>query len=283
MPYANGFNGDQKNLEIILKTLEAKTYAIPGVTVNADLQVTSMGETAYFYVQGAPSAAGSHTLGTKLTETSSGVKRIDVSLATGYGIHTIIPNANYATVAPDVVEAKVAQESVKKSNLFNEEFVVQLTTDAVAKTYTKDKTALPALLEAIGTFKKDNKANALKPTGVLASVDFYNDLLIDLKGRSTDRTDDILFDGQIVMVAGIPVIECVDLTAVEFILVHAEGVAAPVNVNSLLIVDGTAAGYPASALISGEMGRGFKVVKYADQPVLGSGGYHVAKVTEALS
>ena len=283
MAYANGFNGDQKGLDIILKTLEAKTYAIPGIIVNGDLSVTAMGESAYFYIQGAPSVAGSHTLGTKLTETSSGVKRISIDLSTGYGLHTVIPFANYATVAPDVVEKKVAQESVKRANLFNEEFITALLAGASAKTYTKTLVGLAAFLEAVGTFKVDNKANAIKPTGALVTVAFYNALINDLKSRSTERTDGLLFDGSILTVSGIPVIECVDLTGVDFVLVHAEGVAAPINVQTLNVVDATAAGYPSGVLISGEMGRGFKVVAFADQPVLGAGGYHVAKFTEALA
>ena len=281
MSYSNGFNGDLKGLDIILKTLEAKTYALPGIIVNGDLSVTAMGESAYFYIQGAPSAAGSHTLGTKLTETSSGVKRISIDLSEGYGLHTVIPFANFATVAPDVVEKKVAQEALKRANLFNEEFVTALVAGATAKTYTNGLTGLKAFLEAVGTFKVDNKANALKPTGALVSVAFYNALIDDLKGRSTERTDGLLFDGNMITISGIPVVECVDLSGVDFVLVHAEGVAAPVNVQTLNVVDATAAGYPSGVLISGEMGRGFKVVAFADQPVLGAGGYHVAKFTEA--
>ena len=280
--FANGFQGDTKGLDIILKTLEAKSYAIPGITVNSELAVTSMGESAYFYIQGATSAVGSHTLGTKLTETSSGVKRISIDLSQGYAIHTVIPHANYATVAPDVVEKKIAQEALKRSNLYNEDFVTAILAGAKAKTYTKTLVGLKAFLEAVGTFKKDNKVNALQPTGALVSVDFYNALIDDLKGRSTERTDGLLFDGNMIVVRGIPVIECVDLVGADFVLVHAEGTAAPINIQTLFVVDGTVAGYPGSVLISGEMGRGFKVVAFADQAVLGANGYHVAKFTEAV-
>jgi len=273
------FNGDHKALDIILKTLEAKTYAIPGLTTNSDLQVTAAGEFGYFYIQGAPSVAGSHTLGTKLTETSSGVKKISIDLSTGYGLHTVIPHVNYATVAPDVVEKKIAQESVKRANLFNEEFLTAIVAGATAKNCAQNLTGLAAFLDGVATFKVDNKANYLKPTAALASVAFYNTLINDLKGRSTDRTDGLLFDGNSIVISGIPVIECVDLTAVPFILIHAEGVAAPINIQTLFVVDGTAAGYPGSVLISGELGRGFKVVTYSDQPVLGSGGYHVSKLS----
>lgn len=279
--FANGFQGDINSLNVILPTLNAKTYIIPGVTVNADLNVTSMGEQAYFYVQSAPTAAGSHTLGGKLTETSAGVKRIPVDLSEGYGIHTVLPHVNFATVEASVVESKVIQETLKRANLFNEEFVAALVTGAKAKTYTKDLKGTAALLEAIGTFKKDNKANALRPTGALVTVDFYNALIEDVKNRSTERTDGLLFDGNVLTIAGIPVIESVDLTGVDFVLIHAEGVGAIINVQSLFVVDSTAAGYPGGLLISGEMGRGFEVVDYAKQPVLGANGYHVAKFTEA--
>lgn len=279
--FANGFQGDINSLNVILPTLNAKTYIIPGVTVNADLNVTSMGEQAYFYVQNAPTAAGSHTLGGKLTEQSAGVKRIAVDLSTGYGIHTVLPHVNFATVAASVVESKVIQETLKRANLFNEEFVAALLAGATAKTYKKDAKGTAALLDAIGVFKKDNKANALRPTGALVTVDFYNELIEDVKNRSTERTDGLLFDGNVLTIGGVPVIESVDLVGVDFILIHAEGVGAIINVQSLFVVDSTAAGYPGGLLISGELGRGFEVVNATKQPVLGVGGYHVAKFTEA--
>lgn len=278
MAYANGFNGDVKSLDIILKTLEAKTYAIPGVIVNGDTQVSVAGEVGYIYTHGLASAAGSHTLGTQLTPTSSGVKRIDISLANGYGISSVIPYANFATVGPDVVESKIAQEAMVRANLFNTDLVAALVGGAEAKTYTKDATALAGLLDAFKTFKTDNKDSGLKPTGVLASVDFYNKLLSELVSRNTDRTDEFLYDGDIIMVGGIPVIESVDLAAsdAEFIVVNAEGIAAPVNIKTLFVTDGTAAGYPGSTLISGEMGVGFKVLDNDDAEALGDDGYYAA-------
>lgn len=279
--FANGFQGDINSLNVILPTLNAKTYIIPGVTVNGDLNVTSMGEQAYFYVQNAPNVGANHKLGGKLSEQTAGVTRIAVDLSEGYGIHTVLPHVNFATVQASVVESKVVQETLKRANLFNEEFVEALVAGAQTKTYKKGAKGTAALLDAIGTFKKDNKGNALKPTGALVTVDFYNELIEDVKNRSTERTDGLLFDGNVLTIAGIPVIESVDLTGSDFILIHAEGVGAIINVQSLFVVDSTTAGYPGGLLISGELGRGFEVVDKVKQPVLGATGYHVAKFSEA--
>jgi len=285
MAFSNGFSGDYKALDVIVKTLHAKSYLVEGPIVNPALSVSSMGEVAYFYVDSAPTAAGSHNLGSQVTFTASGGKRIDVSLTTGYKIAAVIPHVNYATVSPDLIASKVAQESIKISNLRNEAFVTALLAGATAKEFTNAATAYTAILEGLKNFKVDNKSNAMRPTGGLISSAFLADLMVDNKFiRSTDRGDSLAYDGVQVMIQGIPFVECPDLTTASFILVNSEGIAAPVNINTLYVIDGTAAGYPGGTIISGEMGANFKVLVKADAPALDqSTGYFAAKYTEAAA
>lgn len=44
MAYNNGFSGDYASLQHILKTLDAKSYLVPGVSSNASLQVSAAGK-----------------------------------------------------------------------------------------------------------------------------------------------------------------------------------------------------------------------------------------------
>ena len=80
----------------------------------------------------------------------------------------------------------------------------------------------------------------------------------------------------------VPVIECVDLSDVKFVVVHAEGVAAPIVAKTLEVVSATPVGYPGGTLIAGELPYGFKIVTKSEDLTLDSStGYLVAKYTEA--
>lgn len=280
MAFSNSFSGDVKSLQHILKTLEYKTVLVPGITANRDLMVSAAGETAYFYTRSGSTVA-SGNVGDIVNYAAKGVKRIDVPMVKRLSIGAIIPNVNYATVDADVVGDKVIQESMEVANNHNKLALDAIVAAAEAKTYTKGATAYEALVEGIAEFKKDNAKNGLRPTGVLVSPDFYAKLLLD---ERFIRINDAVIEGLVGKAAGLQVIETVDMDAnVDFILVNERGVAAPINVNTLVIVDGTPAGYPASALIAGELGYGFKVITKAEDLTLDqTTGYLVAKYSEAL-
>jgi hypothetical protein len=275
----NGFNGDYASLQHILKTLDAKSYLIPNVSSNGSLQVSALGEVAYFYTR-STSTADSANVGEAISYAAKGGKRIDISLTSALQIGAIIPNVNAATVSADLVADKVIQETLQQMNLWHTAAITAIEAGAEVKTYTHDANAYAAILEGIKAFKVDNKANGLKPTAVLVSSTFWAELMqTDAFLRSTPVSDLAVVEGEIRKVAGAYIIEVPDLVA-DFVVLHAEGVAAPINVKSLVITDATPNGYPGGTLIAGEIGYGFKVVDGTDDLSLGSG-YLVAKYTEA--
>jgi hypothetical protein len=286
MAFTNGFQGDHVSLNYILKTLEAKTYDIPGIITNPNLQVTAGGESVFFYTRSTPTAATGNA-GDQVSYTVKGNKRIDVPLTKRISIGAIIPYVNVATVSPDAVADKVIQETISQANIYNRELISAIVSAAEAKTYTNGASAFDAILEGIRNFKIDNKANGLSPTGILASPTFFTALIADSKIHLAITFRDVADQAiRQLNIPGIPVpvIECVDLDGVDFVVVHAEGVAAPVVAKTLEIVSATTVGYPGGTLIAGELPYGFKIVTKEDDLSLDSStGYLVAKYTEASS
>lgn len=284
MAYNNGFQGDYVSLNHILKTLEAKTYDIPGVITNPNLQVTAGGESAFFYTRSTATAATGNA-GDSVSYSAKGNKRIDVPMTSRIAIGAILPYVNVAAVTPDAVADKVVQETITQANLYNEALVTAIAAAADAKTYTKNASAFDAILEGIRKFKVDNKANGLAPTGVLASPEFFASLIADSKIHLAITFKDVADQAiRQLNIPGIPVpvIECVELSDIDFIVVHAEGVAAPIVAKTLEVVSATPVGYPGGTLIAGELPYGFKIVtKSEDLSLDSSTGYLVAKYTEA--
>lgn len=264
MAYSNGFQGSVQSLEYILQTLERKVVAIPGLTCSDGLSVSAAGEVAYFYTRGDSSVAEG-TLGAKMDFTSSGLTRNDIPMTTCLQIKTVLPHANVATVDANLVNDKVVQETIEAANLYNTKFLAELEkstgevtgTDALTKDNVYGK-----IVDGITEFKTINKAKGLKPTAIVVSSKVAGLLLQspEFAKRSTDLGDLAVAEGYIGKVAGLPVVEAPDCAATtDFILIHKEGIGAPQNVNTLYVVDGTAAGYPGSTIIAGEIGYGFKL------------------------
>ncbi|MGI6156404.1 MAG: hypothetical protein ACOYEB_10815 [Enterococcus lemanii] len=298
MAYVSGYNGDQVALKHIVNTMNAKDYLIPGVIVNPALSYTVMGETAFFYTKGASTLDASHSLGAGSSTTVKGGKRINIDITTGGRFDFVIPGPELKTAASvDVKTRYIIEETIRLLNARQEAGLTAILAGAEAKTYAKGSSAFVAITNGLATFKSDNKQTALKPTGILVSSAFWAELLQDNKYiRSTDRADLKVFDGQILEIAGIPVIEAPDLANVDFVIVNANGVAAPINIASFKMVPADMGG--GTAYIGGERGLGeigfnFKVVTKSDDYFLATafdsngvptaGGYYVAKFTEASS
>jgi len=278
------FQGDLKSLDYILQTLDAKTYAIPGVIVNPNLNVTAGGESVFFYTRSTATAASGNA-GDSVSYTVKGNKRIDVALTSRFSIGAIIPYVNVAAVTPDAIGDKVIQETIQQSNLYNVAFLTALAAGATAKEYTHDATAFAALLEGIADFKVDNKISGLAPTGVLASPTFFSELIADSKIHLAitfkEAADQAVRQLNIPGVP-VPVVECADLSAVSFIVVNSEGVVAPIVAKTLEVVSSVSVGYPGGTLIAGELPYGFKIVTKSDDLTLDTTvGYLVSKYTEA--
>jgi hypothetical protein len=219
-------------------------------------------------------------------------------LTSSLNINDVLPKINMDTVSADVLAVKVANETLKRLNTWQVNAVTALETSAKALTYTALSTtnlAYDVIVDAVQAFKTANKAAGIKATAVLVSPTFKGYLQKDDRFlRSTPMSDAVLAEGDIRMVAGAALIECADLGTYDFMVMHSNGLAAPINVNSLVVADGTAAGYPGGTIIGGELGYGFKVVQpdptgltddtsaIAYDKSLPTGGYLVAGYTQAV-
>lgn len=276
MAFSNGYDGDQVQLNYILKTINEKRVLIPGLVTNPALSVAAMGESASFYVNGKTNAKKG-LAGGKVDYASVGGKRIDLFMRDAMHIADVIPRVNFATVTADVIGARVIQETISAMNAHNTEGVKAIEAAAEAKTL-EGADAYEQLVNAIAQFEIDNKATGGKPFSALVSPAFYAQLQLDKRFVDGIERDSVARTGFIGLVAGIYTIKTLDLTE-GFILVNPEGIAAPINVNTLDIVNGTSVGYPGGVVIGGELGYGFKVVTRAEDVNLGTTGYFAAKFT----
>ena len=277
MAFSNGYDGDQVQLNYILKTINEKTVLIPGLVTNPALSVAAMGESASFYVNGKTNAKKG-VAGGKVDYASVGGKRIDLFMRDAMHIADVIPRVNFATVTADVIGARVIQETISAMNAHNTEGVKAIEAAAEAKTLVGTD-AYEQLVNAIAQFEIDNKATGGKPFSALVSPAFYAQLQLDKRFVDGIERDSVARTGFIGLAAGIYTIKTLDLTE-GFILVNPEGIAAPINVNTLDIVNGTSVGYPGGVVIGGELGYGFKVVTKAEDVNLGTTGYFAAKFTK---
>ena len=246
-------------------------------------------ESAFFYTKGASTLDSAHNLGAGSSTAVKGGKRINIDITSGGKFDFVIPGPELKTSSSvDVKTRYIIEETVRLLNARQEAGLTAILAGAVAKTYTKGASAFVALTDALAQYKKDNAKSAHKPTGILVSSVFWAKLLQDNKYiRATDRADLKVFDGQILEVAGIPVIEAQDLTAADFVVVNYNGVAAPMNIATFKMVPADMGG--GTAYIGGERGLGeigynFKIVTKSDEGFLDQvNGYFVSKYTEALA
>lgn len=266
MPFANGFNGDVVTLNYILQTLEAKIVAIDGVTCNPSLSVSANGETAYYYTRGATTVKKGK-LGQAHDYTSSGLTRKSIDITDSINIDVILPKVNVDTVTPDLVADKVIQETIEQANLYNQYFLEALydtTSTAISGEALTADSVYQDIVNSIKSFKITNKKKGMKPTAIIVGPTTYALLLNAPQfARSVPSGDVTVFEGKVGSVSGIPVIEGLDLdettNKIDYILMNAEGFAAPTNISSLVITDATAAKYPGGTLIAGEMGYAFQI------------------------
>ena len=219
--------------------MNAKDYLIPGVITNPALSYTVMGESAFFYTKGASTLDASHSLGAGSTTAVKGGKRINIDITTGGKFDFVIPGPELKTSSSvDVKTRYIIEETIRLLNARQEAGLTAILAGAEAKTYTKDASAFVAITNGLATFKSDNKQTALKPTGILVSSAFWAELLQDNKYiRSTDRADLKVFDGQILEIPLVnSIIRSSDLTTVDFVIVNANGVAAPMNIATFKMV-----------------------------------------------
>lgn len=283
MAYNNGFNGDSVSLQYILQTLDSKTILIPGITANANLSVSAMGEVAYYYKRGT-STVTTGNVGDSITYAAKGVTREDISLTSAITIGAVLPHVNFATIQAPVIADRVIMESISAANQHNtlavtylednstnfyksSDGTVVVETTATSNSALTYSTVYDEIIDMKKAFNVKNKAKGMKPTAIIVSEAVYADLLkSDQFIRKEQAGDAVVYDGVVGRVAGLQVVVSPD-TAVttsadestDIIMLNAEGFAAPLNVRSLAVVDATAAGYPLGTIVAGEIGFGFKI------------------------
>jgi len=269
--FANGFHGDDASLGYILKTLERKSYLIPGIITNPSISVNVDGSDAYYFTRGASNVGdGSATVGSKLDYTSTGVTRKTIPLNKAIQIKDVLPLVNVSSVSADVVGDRVIYNSLIAANEFDTLGVAKITSGTTGTDYTAvtGNVALTTanvyqeILNARKQFLLGNKAKGMKPTGMLVgptaeALILQNTAFV----RSTPVGDAAVQDAVIGKIGGMQVVSCPDLdeTVCPFLLINAEGFAAVTNVRSLSVTAADAAGYPNGTLIGGEIGYGFEI------------------------
>ena len=263
MAFSNGFNGDIVSLGYILKTLDAKSYVIPGITANAGISVSAMGESAFYYkrsVAGVTSAAA----GAQVTwngAKSKGVTRVSIDLTKCLQIADVIPHCNFATVSAAVVGDKVVQDTITCANMWNQAYLAALVEGGTAKTYTGDLTVdniYKVIVGAKADFISAHKTDYLRPEALFVAPDVMALLkeknLVLFKDNLTNKSEKI--EGYFDEMA---VIEAPDLDAGKFIIMNSLGAGAPLNVSTLYTVDSTPSGFIGGIEIASEMLYGTEI------------------------
>ena len=259
MSFSQGFEGDVALIPYILRTLEAKTYAIPGITANDRVTVAVSGDSGYYFTQPASSVGTKTALGTLHPWAAAdvkGVNRKSFNLDQGYPIFEVIPYVNSATVSADVLGERLTINSIERANACNREYLDTLVSGGTAKTYASAITAdnvMSTILDAVATFNTDNKAKYLKPTAIFVS----ETVLAALRAKNLIIFKDALAGGNENILGyfnGMAVVEAQDLAAGSFVLMNQLGAGQVQNIKTLVVTDATAAGSPNGTLIAGELG-----------------------------
>jgi hypothetical protein len=250
MSYAKSYLGDTLATGAVIKTLEAKTAILPGITVRADL-VRVMGNVAEFWYNIKPTVQVT-TPGADFNSTNVGVKKATLTLGRALQIDEKIPQVAIETISAPIVADFTVKGSIGLANKMGELFITELLALAQAKTYTNGLKLVAAIAEAIGVFELgasvkilgvadttfSNKENGIRPTAVLVGPAGKAKLLADPAFQA-------LFQGAgqgsypalLGTLFGLNVVFAQDLTGVDFVLINHEGIGYPYSLNALRVVE----------------------------------------------
>lgn len=241
--------GDTQATGIVLKTIQAKTAILGGITCRADLGVKFGANFVEYYYDLAPSIVDA-AAGADYTNTTKGNRKATVTLDHALQVDERIPNVNAAAVSYDVIADKLLKGSIAMSNGVGAKFITAISALAQNKVWTKGKTAFEAVLEAISIF---NQAQSIKVGGVV-DVTYFNkdngiqattmivgDTFRALLLATTQFTAIIQASGQINgligRMLGLNVVYSQDYIGAGFILLNSDGIAYPLSINDLRVVD----------------------------------------------
>lgn len=230
--------GDTVQLNYIVKTLNAKLYAIDGVTTNSEVKIPNA-EVVNYWVKSKASAThasggdGKGTSnkgpGSKQDFTAKALYKKSIPVEDSQQLNGVIPGVNLATVSADAVNAYVVEDTIEAANAINKDYLTKLEAAAgEAVTVTGASSAdlqdaekvYAAILKLRAKFIEENKDNHIVPTAafvsplVMAALKTKN--LVIYKDNSPygsflemtiieapDLTCDIVMMNQMAMVSGI--------------------------------------------------------------------------------
>lgn len=227
--------GDTVQLNYIVKTLNAKLYAMDGVTTNSEVKIPNA-EVVNYWVKSRASAThasggdGKGTSnkgpGSKQEFAAKALYKKSIPVEDSQQLNGVIPGVNLATVSADAVNAYVVEDTIEAANAINRDYLTKLeaigeATEGVASADLKSADKVyEAILTLRAKFIEANKANHLVPTAafvsplVMAALKTKN--LVIYKDNSPygsflemtiieapDLTCDIVMMNQMAMVSGI--------------------------------------------------------------------------------
>jgi len=241
--------GDTKATGIVIKTIQAKTAIIPGITCRADLGMQFNANIVEYYYDLAPSTVDA-AAGADYTNTTAGNKKASVTLDHALQIDERIPHVNMAACSYDMVADKVLKGSIAMANGVGAKFITALSALAQAGTWTHGATAYAAVLEAIAEFNalssvkvggSSNTDYSNRTNGIQAKTIIVGDTFRALLMATTQFTAIIQATGQINgligTMLGLNVVYSQDFTGAGFIILNPDGVAYPMSINDLRVVE----------------------------------------------
>ena len=220
--------GDTVQLSYIVKTLNAKLYAIDGVTTNSEVKIPNA-EVVNYWVKSKGTSTKSTQPGARQEFDPKALIKKSVTVDSSQQLNGVIPGVNVATVSADAVNAYVVEDTIEAANEINRDFLrkveakageaVTVTGASSADLQDADK-VYGAILKLRAEFIKLNKKDHIVPTAafvsplVMAALKTKN--LVIYKDNSPygtflemtiieapDLTCDVVMLNQLAMVSGI--------------------------------------------------------------------------------
>lgn len=232
------FNGDVVNTNYVLPIIAAQSIFIPGVTTPRDIVVNA--ETAYWKEFTGATVSDGVAGRTDTADANAGLKKYTIDMSNSFILKAKLDGASIRNNVNDVVGIAlqdIARKAIKKHNAKG---LAALVTGAT--TYTPDAadtTYFAAIVDAIKKYTVDNAESGDEPTALIISPATKAGLIKELGEKAFKTgTTEVLYKGYIGELAGVMVLESVDLPAkTEYILVGSNSFLAPRNLSGIQLID----------------------------------------------
>lgn len=237
--------GDTVQLNYIVKTLNAKLYAMDGVTTNSEVKIPNA-EVVNYWVKSKASSKNSKTPGSKQEFTAKALVKKSVTVDQSEQLNGVIPGVNMATVSADAVNAYVVEDTIQAANAINRDYLTKLEAKAEAATTAYDADEVyKSILDLRAEFIKANKENYLVPTAMFVSPE----VMARLKEKNLVIYKDNSPYGSFLEME---IIEAPDLT-VNGVIMNQMAMVSGIAFNAVKTFDGSYLGYADGVAYIGEI------------------------------